>query len=200
MNHSPLFSPSKVFKTVFQAVVTHLKTLYLVLDTVKDGPPLKENQEIKAKSSFKKQNFCLKKFISSPVLDYLFPLLLWLYISAESYYLYWWNDFQLYDGSPVMDRLFSHRLFPKDSWQQGDVITTISLAMAIAIYLCLITRPPLEEKLTMYAVVDFNVNNNSNLIAQVAEKHHQLVIITQNGQGKTFSLQFYAILKIFNFC
>ncbi len=38
-SQTPLFSPSRVFKAVLQAVATHLKTLYLVLDTVKDGPP-----------------------------------------------------------------------------------------------------------------------------------------------------------------
>lgn len=199
-SHTPLFSPSRVFRAVLQAVATHLKTLYLVLDTVKDGPP-PPPPETEAQKSMRayaeNRSSILKRLAPSLSPDYLLPLLLWAYISAESCYRFWENSFQLYDGSPAMEHLFSHRLFPRDSWQQGDVITTISLVMAIAIYLCLIGRPPLDERLTMYLLVDevtIDHNNGNSSAASPDspedERRRQSVKIIQNNQGKRFMKRF----------
>ena len=162
----PLISPAKVIKFCLSLLSTHLQTLYTDLDPVKDfkvdAQSRKHYQTINHRKLGQKgggngeQGSLFKKTSSSLNLHYLFPLLSMLAINAHSAYLLLRTNFTLYDGSPEMDRLFSHRLFPRACWPQGDVIANVGFVLAAAVFLALLLQEPFsssKSKLMMMSLL-----------------------------------------------
>lgn len=172
MDH--FFSIKKLLTSLLQALGSHFRALYLDLDIIKDAHIYRVSRYHLLQQKTSSQMG--KNFQPTFHLPYLFPTLTMFYLTVDSVLILQRISFQLGSTLPDASFLFSHRIFPQELWPQCDAMTLLGVALAFFIYVCLLTKPKLEEKYIMYLFVgDKGHHKNSS----------KTVELIQNGKGKS---------------
>lgn len=83
---------------------------------------------------------------------YFYPYSIVLFVFFDCLYIWAENGFHYsYTGMP---RFLFHYTFPREFWQQGDILLSLTLSMGLVVYPLLIVDPMLDKKFAMHLSVD----------------------------------------------
>lgn len=108
-------------------------------------------------STFSNVQFANSASPPSPKLHYLFGMLTIFYLGIETVIIFVQKGIfknKNYESITHIESIFSHRIFPKMFWHQGDIIALVGLSMAVIVLIVLWRRVPPSNQCTFFALTD----------------------------------------------
>ena len=204
----------KISINIFRYYLNHIKIFFNDFDSVKNISVAKLTN-ITTISQKNKLRFKI---------HYLIALFAILVFSVDSMFVL--INGNVFKNSKIImqsDRLFTHKIFPKQFWFQGDIVTFLSMSMAILNYMCLLINDLLKNKFCMFLLEqDTNDQNvflvnisweNVNIVCakklisfrKLARKYARLLMFFVNGCLELYFVQqviqksLYSISSLFFF-
>src|SRR4051794_3261490 len=110
---------------IIQTLSSHIKVIFYDFDPVKDTSQ-NEYGQLMIKPAH--ESHLYRNRIN---LNHVFPALLTIYITLDTAYIFYENDFTY--ETKGMPLLFSHKIFPKLLWMEGDIIHLVALYVAVGV-------------------------------------------------------------------
>ena len=142
----------KLIKQLFNLCSLHVQTIYLGLD-----PVSLENADDLNKTT-KKSNYYKSKQI-----HYLIPLLAMIALAIDC--LLQLNEVNYEFSFSSIPNFFTHKIYPKEYWFQGDICGNGGSLMELLVYGMLYCKPFIEKKYLMFKLLPENEKRLVKLIS-----------------------------------